>query len=408
MGGLVSLCAQESAVNYIIPKVSSIKTLCPSQVKSISSDITNISVDYLDQTKVKYQSIIEKDGSLTYKIIYFKNIGANHVEDYAYFISFIGNKAILKGFSKYNVEKGASDYKVIGEKYTSITTNQAYYQVPSESYQTTEWTYNDPNSDKSIKARGFYKTMAFNGKDERIFIVEHEESGTYLNKIRTEYFLKNFGLIAIQANQNDKIYITDLVPYKLFSDTYIESLGEEQSRKFGWDMIQSIRTEMDIDDELGEDDFAKLETMDSLVGLYEHLMIKYPAKENLYRYILSLIYNNWADYYYFGVSKEDLKKSTIHENIMDNLNSFYLMRLSPDYIPKSDLRGYVTRIDEDYHDIYWYNLFVKFSTMQNFNIKIDYYVYLFANDVSLVENNDASILGENLFFLHSYLATYYT
>ncbi len=403
----ISINAQEIAVNYIIPKVNSIKGLYPSEVKEINEDFTNIDVNIFKGHEVKYEPIIESDGTITYKLIYYRAGQLSTIEDYAYFINFNGNKAILKGYSKYNIKNDFLFDEVEGETYTALTTPTTYYQVPSESYQTTEWTYSDPISGKTIKAKGSYKTMAFNGNNERIFVVEHIESGTFSNKIKTEYFLKNFGLIATQYKQNEIVYITDLVPFKLYSNTYMETLTEEKARLLGWDMIDKIRGDMDFSRKFEEDELLSPLTMDSLTGLYEHMMIKYPEKRNLHRYILSLIYTNWAEYYYYKAKKEKFTLSSTHRNIIENLNNFYLMRLSPDDIPISDLRGYVTRIDEGYYANYWHNLFLKFSSIFKNGITQDYYVYLFKNDVVAVEKNESTINGTNLFLLHSYMATYY-
>lgn len=399
--------AQEIAVNYIIPKVNSVKGLYPSEVKEINEDFTSIDVNVFKGHEIKYEPIIETDGSITYKLIYYKSGLLYPIEDYAYFINFTGNKAVLKGYSKYNIKTDFLFDAVEGETFTALSTPTTYYQVPSESYQTTEWTYSDPISGKTIKAKGYYKTMAFHDNNERIFVVEHVESGTFSNKIKKEYFLKNFGLIATQYKQDEIVYITDLVPFKLYSNTYMESLTEEKARTLGWDMIRKIRSDMDFSERFEEDELLSPLTMDSLVGLYEHMMIKYPVKENLHRYILSLIYTDWAEYYYYKAKKEDFKLSSTHRNIMENLNHFYLMRLTPDYIPTSDLRGYVTGIDDGYYYDYWHNMFLKFSTVFKNGITPEYYVYLLKNDVSSIEKNESTIKGSNLFLLHSYMATYY-
>ncbi|MDI1235700.1 MAG: hypothetical protein PSX81_15595 [bacterium] len=408
ISSFVSLFAQESAVNFIIPKVNHTKKLYASEVKAMTDDIVSIAVNNFKNKEVKYQPRIETDGTITYKVIYYKSGGQGIIEDYAYFINFSGNKAILKGYSKYTIEKGVFLEKVINEEYTALSASQTYYQVPSESYQTTEWTYNDPISGKSIKASGYYKTMVFNGKDERILIIEHTENGAYTSKVKKEYFLKNFGLIAMQSNQNEMIYLTNLAPFKLYSNTFLESLSEENSRILGWNMIKSIRNEIDLDDlfeESSED--TKINTMDSLVGLYEHLMIKYPAKENVYRYILSLIYSNWVDYHYDGLNSAELKNITTHKNIMENIDNYFFMRLTPDYISKSDLKGFVTNIDESFYEMYYYNLFIKFSALYNFGYSCNYFDYLTSNEVASIEKDESNISSKNLFFLHSYLAIYY-
>lgn len=407
LSGYVSLLAQESAINFIIPKVSSSKKLYATDEKSITEDFSKINTNFLNLRQVDYQPIIENNGSITYKVIYYKTVGLATIKDYAYFISFAGNKAILKGFSKYIIEKGLYDDKIVGENYTQLSNSQSYYIVPSESYQNTEWVYTDPNSGKSINAKGSYKTMNLNGKEERIFIVEHTEKGIYTSIVKTEYFLKNFGLIGSQISQNESFYIADLIPFNLFSDTYFSSLTEDKLRSNGWGMIRSLRKKMKLDDELSKDDLSKSITMDSLVGLYQHMMMRYPAKENLYRYILSLVYNDWANYYYFGASKDELKTFPVYSDIMENLNSYYLMRLTPDYIPKSDIKGFVTNIDEDYYEMYWYNQFVQFSAVHNYGVRKDYFVYLFTDVVGNIERNETTIDSKNLFFLHSFMATYY-
>ncbi len=403
------LNAQENAINFIIPKVKSKTILYSCGEKNITGDIASVNKNIYSYSEIDYVPRIENDGSSTYKIVFYINNVFSQIEDHAYFVNFSGNKANFKGYSKYLINDENIFKEIENESYKSVDI-QSYYQVPSESYQTTEWTYTDPNNQKIMNAKGYYKTMFVNGKEEKIFIVEHTSKNTYSDKdVRTEYFMKNFGLIAIQANKNENFYVVDMGPFKLYSKSYIDNLNEADARNKGWDMIEGIENILHENDSLTKEvEDRASRSMDSLVGLYQHMMIKYPEKENLYRYILSLIYDYWADEYYYNAQKtKNFKSFTAHINIMEYLNDYYLMRLSPGYIPKGSLTGFVTMVEEDYYKTYWSNMYNLFKTIADYGVQKTYYVYLLKNEVELIENNESTINGKYQFLLHSYLAIYY-
>ncbi len=413
--GLAILCqflvinAQENAINFIIPKVNAVKTLYSSGTKSLTGDIADLSKPDYSTQQIEYQPQLEADGSITYKIIFYKANGVGMLQDYAYFVNFSGNKASFKGYSKYVLKTQLFSDDIANEEYTALNNEQQYYIVPSESYQTTEWTYVDPATKLEMNAKGYYKTMTVNGVDERIFVVEHSKKSGYSDKARIEYFMKNYGIIATQANQGEIVYITDLKPYKLYSKSYIDNLSEADAMNKGWDIIDNIRNIMDQTDSFPEQEekLAK-HSMDSLVGLFEHLMRKNIEKEKIYRYVLSLIYDDWTDEYYYTAKRaKRLKYSYENKRVLRSLNNYFFLRLYPGYVPKAELKGIVTKVDENFYKMYWTNLFIYFNTVAEYAVKQTYYVYLFKDKVELVERSESTIDGKNLFLLHSYLASYY-
>lgn len=396
------LCAQENAISYILPKVNNQKILKSTSNTWLSGDLAEISKGY-SSLRYDYNTLVESDGSILYKYIKVNDDLFGSTPETAIFLSFSGNTVTMKGSSKYVVENDFLFDYVSGETYS--TQNQTYYLVPAESYQTMEWSYNDPFTFKQVNAKSFYKTFTVHGKDERLLLVEHSSDGN----VRKEYFMKNYGLVAVQENASKSFYVDPFKGFVLYSRSYIDNLSESDARKEGWIIIKNLR-KMYADSNIHKSYITRqnvAKSIDSLTGLYEHLMIKYPHMEHPYRYILSLAFYNRASENFYEANDEK-NTSGYTESIMEALQSYYFIRPSPDYISRYDLSKYVTGVDENYYLSYFESYFWFFKTINgNDDYTDDYIVYLYKDKVALVDKNDGNIKGISKFTIHSYIANYY-
>jgi hypothetical protein len=116
----------------------------------------------------------------------------------------------------------------VNETYKDVE-SQTFYRVPTESYQTLEWTFTDPHTSKPVQAMSSYKTMNVYGYDRKILIIEFKSDG----KTRKEYYMKHYGLIAVQ-NVIYELYINDFKLYKLYPKSHIDSKSEKDLRNQFW------------------------------------------------------------------------------------------------------------------------------------------------------------------------------
>ncbi|MBL7836053.1 MAG: hypothetical protein JNM67_00920, partial [Bacteroidetes bacterium] len=397
------LFSQETAAEYIIPSVRSEKDLIKIAGKSLVGDICNQSPGY---GGLKYQVIsrVDADGSVNYKIVYF-NQDITYYEDRAYYVKFSGINAALTGYSQFESRSGFVFSRYItNEKYQALSGSN-YIKVPSESYQTMEWTFVNPKSGSTVKANSYYKNMTFSGQDRRILIVEFNENG----KIKKEYFLKHFGLIAMQNELGD-IYVVDFKNFNLYNKTFLDGKSEKDLRVFAWTIVDRMRA-IEVPDSFylvtHPNRKMMFEKLDSLNGLLEQMILKQPSMIGVYRYFIS-IYTKSAIEKLFDNSQKMEKLSYNLSYLMEILGTYYIARPYPESTPKAGLDTYFKGINESYYNQFWKTQYSMFRCINASNDYIkSYKQFLMEPFVNIVLKGESNMSNEDKCVLYSYVSNYY-
>jgi hypothetical protein len=407
LAGLLSLGldAQENAQDYILPAVNNRKVLYQTFEKNLNADLADMEIDDLGLMETyDYHGIYQADGSVSYKMIRYEDASLFGSENYAYFLKFSGSTASLAGYSSYDVETNLFFDEVVNEQYKPIE-GTTMYKVPNESYQSLEWTFTDPYTKASVNASSYYKTMSVNDYEKRILVVEFKSGG----KTRKEYYLKYFGLVAIQTSNMD-YYVTDLHDFLLYSKTFLDGKTEPEIRKIGWDIISRLRAiNKDSVSVYNNNRSYKLclDKMDSLNGLYEHLMIRNPELKNPYRYIINTYLYNLA-FKFFEDSNGDGKLDGSYNQVMRPISNYYFLRPYAEAIDKAGLSTYITGVDEYYYLDHWLMAYYSMKTIfSKSSFTKEYKAYLEKPIIEEILKSESKIDNKNKCILYSYVSNYY-
>lgn len=394
--------AQELASDYIVPSVRSNKKFYKTVDYTLKGDLAEQSLSTVSKN-FSVNTVSNSDGSVGYKLISFNSY--DYLEEFGHFVKFSGNSASLYGFSEYETEL---DYLyldiIVNEKYKELTPS-VYYKIPNESYQTLDWTFVNPKSNVNVSASSYYKNMTVAGNERRILVIEFNENG----KIKKEYYLKHFGLIAF-TEPGGSNYVVDFKNFNLYSKSFIDSKSESELRGLAWNLIERLRKVESTDSFLKYNNFDRkqmYQKLDSLDGLMENMCLKTPSMMNVYKYMMSA-YTKSALSKLFDKAEE---KNAIYDqyfSLMELLNNYYLYRPTTEYIPKGSLNTYVSKVDQNYYENYWKVDYAYFKTVYaNSDFDKSYRAFLMKPRVDNILLNETKLDNVNKCILYSYIAVYY-
>ena len=404
----IQLKSQEAAINYIVPKVKSIHYFSTASESEISTDVTSLSLGS-KSFKMEYNTLMNTDNSVKYKIIHFTS--SMDKKNNAYFVQFNGYKVNLVGYSKYNYSYGLFTTNSLNESYTEKT-DVVYYQIPAESYQTSEWTYTDPATGSEVKAKSYYKTYKVNNTDERLLVVEKKSNEYGTPKTKVEYFMKNYGLIAFKNDIYSNLQIVDLSTYLMFSKDMINNKTEKQLIDVGWGIYnRAIKLLEDKNDRFyfnSEKNNLVIKYYDSLAGLYENIIRKTPASENIYKYIYSVYLRSKAVEVNNIVNVDKTKKESLLIEKLNLANNFYLVRPTLNSLPNYRLNEFLKDPDKNYNENFIHTMFLYYNSVSGISIhENSYKAYLFKDKVEFLEKNESLIANETKFVIFSNMASYF-
>lgn len=396
------LLAQENAIDYIIPQVNNHKVLYLSSSDVLEGDITTIQTEFQSQ-EFKYFSEFNADGSTLYKFVHYEGSLFSR-EQYAYFLKFNGNSAQLFGYSDYKLKNNLFFDDVVNEDYSALN-NQTIYKVPNESYQSQNWSFQDPNTQKQVNGSSYYKTMNIGDYERKILVVEFTSG----SKTRKEYYLKYYGLIAIQEPDR-KFYINDFDNFSLYTKSFLDDKGEYKTRTYAWDLIEHFR-DVNIGDSFfnldGKNKRVFEKSKDSILGLFEHMMLRNPELQNPYKYMLSIVLYS-GSIRIFDEAESQKVTAYQYETIIDELYHYYFIRPYPDAISQYNLSTYVTNISESFYQNFWKMdyCFLKTLPLKN-SFERSYKAYLCKPRVESILKFESNIDNVNKCILFAYVSDYY-
>ena len=397
------LSAQEYAADYIIPAVNHQLDFYETSAGNLDTDLSEVRIGYLPVIRRDYQAELKSDGKVDYKVIHFGK-GLFATEEYAEFLRFNGNSAEISGHSIYELESVGIFNDVRNERHTPVG-GQTMYKVPNESYQSQNWQFTDPSSGKQIKASSYYKQARIGGYEKKVLVVEFSSDV----RIWKEYYLKHFGLVAIQEGDKN-LLVCDLSRFNLFTKAFLDAKTEAQARTFGWDLIDRLRkvTVNDSFFRLDSDQPKKLNaSYDSICGLYQHLMMRNTNMHNAYRYLLCVVNYSVSSRIFLQADKSG-KLKTEYERVIRPMHNYYLLRPYPEAISKTDLSSYASKIEENYYPNYWKMDYYFFKTVAaNTDFDRTYRAFLMRPRVESILRSESNIDNSNKCILYAYVSDHY-
>jgi hypothetical protein len=402
IGVSLPVFSQENASDYMLPVCNAERHFYKVEKNTLKGELTELDLSSSGFTRTTVSNY-RQDGSVGYKFIHHTE-GLFSDEDYAYFLSFSGNTASLFGHSKYLID---GEYQflqtVYNEAYTDITP-VTFCKIPNESYQSVDWTYTNPETKKQVSASSYYKNLTIGGKEKRILIIETIEN----YKTVKSYYMKYFGLIAVE--RSGEVYLTDFDYYLIYNTSFIDNTPEKDLRKLGWDIMGRLFAINTSDSFMrfgDKDRKSMMLKLDSLQGLYEHMYIKFPEMQNVYRYIMAG-YIKTAIEKMFNVQNENKTLYMYSYELMPLYNTYYLLRPYPEFISKYNLSTYVSKVDELYYKNFWQMDYMYLSTLNADKAKDQSYLaYLMKPRIDCINNNENNIDNINKCLLYSIVAIYH-
>ena len=397
-----NIYSQENAFDYMVPICSSERNFYNIEGSALKGELTELELGF-SSFKRTYESHYNQDGSVSYKFIHHSE-GLFSDEDYAYFLKFSANTASLVGHSKYLITDEYSFLQFVNDESYKDISSTVFCKVPVESYQTVDWTYTNPETGKTVEASSYFRTMTILGSDKRILVLETKED----NKIVKSYYLKNFGLIALE--RNGEIYLTDFDFLLMYDRASLDSKSEKEVRKFAWGIIDRFYKIETTDSFMryGDNDKnAMLKKLDSLQGIYEYMTMKYPEMNQVYRYIMSSYIKSAAEKM-FNVLYKNKTLTYNYYQVLPLFNTYYLLRPYPESIQKNGLSEYVSKTEEQFYKTFWRVDYMYLTTLNSDKSKSESYLaYLEKPRVDCINNNEANIDNVNKCILYSMVAVYH-
>jgi hypothetical protein len=405
----ISLAAQENAKDWILPQVQATKVLNHQSSNKLDGDITTQLLNSLKSEKFSYNAMVDSDNSSRYKIITHLPGSSYANPSHAYFVKFNGSSATLNGYSKYVVDYDDDDWFgdydfVVNETYKDVE-SQTIYRVPTESYQTMEWTFTDPHTNKSVQAMSSYKTMKVYGYDRKILIIEFKSDG----KTRKEYYMKFYGLIAVQ-NTKYELYINNFKNYKYYTKSFIDSKTEKELRNEYWSIYKRFSKLKLNDSSLSyKNNFYTLKDKhyDTIIGLMEHMIMKNREMANVYTYFISATHFDMATNIFNAAEKNQQTKSKGDLILRPTMN-YFLVRPTVESIKKEGLNSHITNVNENFESNYWKmnSVFLK-TILFNSDFDKTYKTSLCKQQIDYYIKNYSKIDNLNKCYNNSYIAYYY-
>ncbi len=400
---VLDVFSQENAFDYMVPITQSNRYYNQANSSYINGDITTMETSYLGVSK-SVNSVYKSDGTVGYKFIAYEDDYLSPDEDYAYFLNFNGSTASLYGHSKYVKKDGFISTYVVNETYTDYTPF-TFLKVPAESYQTTDWTYKNPETGMEVSATASYKTITFGGTDRKALLVERKENGS----TKREYYVKYFGLVAFDFK--GYLYIASFRDYNLFSNSFIDAKTETERRSYAWSIIRGI-TKLTTSDSFmlygNKDRKITMARLDSLQGLFQHMVMKNPEMINAYRYIMCVYLQSTFDKMYYSMRVNNTF-NYYYQDVIDWFNTYYLIRPYPDFISKSNLSSYVTNVNDNFYYQYWETelMYLKIIISES-DFEDSYIKFLYAPRIYCIDKNSSTLSNKDKCLLNSYVAIYYS
>lgn len=398
-----SIYAQENAKDYLVPVCSADRNFYKVESNNLNGDLTELDLSGIGFTRT-YAALYKQDGTVSYKFIHHTE-GLFTDEDYAYFINFSSNTASIIGHSKYQIEGEYSFLQYPNNEIYKDISATTFCKVPLESYQTVEWNYTNPETGKNIQASSYYKTLKLLGTDKRILVIENKED----NKIVKSYYMKYYGLIAVE--RNSEIYLTDFNHILQYDKSFLQNSTESKLREFAWGIIGRLYDIETTDSFMRYGDYNKsnmFKKLDSLQGVFEYMTMQYPEMDQVYRYIMSSYIKGGIEKMFYVMQKNKSLSLYAYE-VMPLFNTYYLMRPYPESVNKSSLTSYVTRTEEFFYPSFWRTDYMYLTLLNADQSKLKTYIaYLEKPRVDCINNYSSNIDNINKCILYSLVAVYHS
>jgi len=147
---------------------------------------------------------------------------------------------------------------------------------------------------------------------------------------------------------------------------------------------------------------------DSLTGLYENIIRKTPANENIYKYIYTIYIRNKALEVNNLVNIDKTKKEALLIEKLNLANQFYFLRPTLNSLPNYRLSEFLKDPDKHYNENFIHTLFLYYNSISGLSVfENSYKVFLFKDKVEFLEKNESLIAYENRFVIYSNMASYF-
>lgn len=393
--------AQELASDYFVPSIHGNKKFMNTSVYSLTGDLAEIPTTY-SSSEIEVLSQLNDDGTLGYKFTFTESSFLLD-KTKSYFVKFNGNSAKMYGFSKHE-NKSLLSYGGSTNEIFENSEETTIWKVPNESYQTVDLSYQDPFLKKQIEVTSSYKKYTVNGYEQRMLVIEYKNG----NQKRTEIYMKHYGLIAVK-NFTGAFQIADLSSFKFYNSEDIKKMPEKDLRNLAWKHYNYIKT-YEFKDSFflynNKENVNYFKCIDTIMSLYDHMMILYPNARNGNQFVLSIQLHHLIGTVTDASKKEN--KTIQYSKLSDLAVDYFTLRPTVESISKTDLSKFITNSENSYYNTYWKMVYLYFSYKTSSTyIDKSYKAMLMKPFVNQIVKYESKLDDVNKCILYSYVANYY-